>query len=447
MFNLKRRTMNYLMKTSVVILLALSFLPLLDSCKKEPVLPVVTIDEVSEITRTSIKSGGNVTSDGGAEIIVAGICWSTSPSPSVRDKHTNDGYDIGPFSTNLTDLAPNTKYYIRAYAVNDAGIAYSSELSFTTEPLSGAIITTTEVTQITTNSSLSGGTITSDGGSPVTDRGVCWSTSQNPTTNDAKTSDGTGSGSFPSSLTGLLPNTTYYVRAYAINSAQTSYGNTLSFTTQPAPVVTLFDGHEYGTISIGNQVWMTENLQTTHYQNGDPIITGLANNEWSTTTSGTYAIYNNDPANIDSYGLLYNWYAVTDNRNICPEGWHVPSNNEWAILADYLTANGYGFGGSGVDIGKAMAAISGWNASTVTGTVGNDQSVNNQSGFSAVPAGFRNTDGSYGYAGVYGFWWSASESSAGSVDALLSFLQFASDNLGNNSYNKRKGLSVRCLKN
>ena len=203
----------------------------------------------------------------------------------------------------------------------------------------------------------------------------------NPTTNNAKTSDGPGSGSFPSSLTGLLPNTTYYIRAYAINSAQTSYGNTLSFKTQPTPVVTLFDGHEYSTISIGNQVWMTENLQTTHYQNGDPIITGLANNEWSSTTSGAYAIYNNDPANIDSYGLLYNWYAVTDNRNICPEGWHVPSNNEWAILANYLIANGYGFGGNGVDIGKAMAAISGWNASTITGTVGNDQPGNNKVDF------------------------------------------------------------------
>ena len=126
--------MKYLLKSSVVFLLILSILPLLDSCKKEPALPVVTIAEVSEITQTSIKTGGNVTSDGGAEIIVAGICWSTSPSPSVRDKHTNDGYDIGPFSTNLTGLAPNTKYYIRAYAVNDAGIAYSSETSFTTDP-------------------------------------------------------------------------------------------------------------------------------------------------------------------------------------------------------------------------------------------------------------------------------------------------------------------------
>ena len=177
--------MKYLLKSSVIILLTLSFLPLLDSCKKEPALPVVTLAEVSEITQTSIKTGGNVTSDGGDEIIVAGICWSLSSPASVKDKHTNDGYDIGPFSTNLTDLAPNTKYYIRAYAVNNAGVAYSSEASFTTNPLSGATITTAEVTEITTNSAVSGGIISGDGGSPVIARGVCWSTSPDPTTNDA----------------------------------------------------------------------------------------------------------------------------------------------------------------------------------------------------------------------------------------------------------------------
>ncbi len=365
---------------------------------------------------------------------------------SVRDKHTNDGYDIGPFSTNLTGLAPNTKYYIRAYAVNSAGVGYSSEASFTTNPVSGATITTAEVTEITTNSAVSGGIISDDGGSPVIARGVCWSTSPDPTTDDAITSDESGSGSFTSSLTGLLPNTTYYIRAYATNSAQTAYGNTLSFTTKPVAIVTLFDGHEYSSISIGNQVWMTENLQTTHYQNGDPIITGLSNNDWSNTTSGAYAIYNNDAANIDSYGLLYNWYAVTDNRNICPAGWHVPSNNEWAILADYLIANGYGFGGNGIDIGKAMAETSGWNASTITGTVGNDQPGNNISGFSAVPAGFRNVTGLYDYAESYAFWWSISESSAGSIYALHSFLQYSSDILGNTAFNKHKGLSVRCLR-
>jgi len=445
-FNLNHITMKYLLKSSVFVLLILSFLPLLDSCKKEPALPVVTMAEVSEITRTSIKTGGNVTSDGGAEIIVAGICWSTSPSASVRDKHTNDGFDIGPFSTNLTGLAPNTKYYIRAYAVNSVGVSYSSETSFTTNPVSGATITTAEVTEITSNSAVSGGTITADGGSPVIARGVCWSTSQNPTTDDAKTSDGSGSGSFISSLTRLLPSTTYYIRAYATNSVQTSYGNTLSFTTQPIPIVIVFDGHEYSTISIGNQIWMTENLQTTHYQNGDPIITGLTNNDWSTTTSGAYSIYNDDDANIDSYGLLYNWYAVTDNRNICPAGWHVPSNNDWAILADYLIANGFGFEGNGIDIGKAMAATSGWDPSTITGTVGNNQPENNISGFSAVPAGFRNRDGSYDYAGSYGFWWSTSESSDGSIYAPHSFLHYTSDILGNTDFNKHKGLSVRCLR-
>lgn len=438
--------MKYLLKSFVPILLTLSFLPLLDSCKKEPVLPAVTLAEVSEITRTSIKTGGNVTSDGGAEIIVAGICWSLSSPASLKDKHTNDGYDIGPFSTNLTGLTPNTKYYIRAYAVNNAGIAYSSEASFTTDQVSGATITTAEVTVITTNSAVSGGIISDDGGSPVIARGVCWSTSPDPTTIDSKTSDESGTGSFTSILTGLLPNTTYYIRAYATNSAQTAYGNTLSFTTKPVAVVILFDGHEYSSISIGNQVWMTENLQTTHYQNGDPIITGLNNNDWSNTTSGAYSIYNDDAANIGSYGLLYNWYAVTDNRNICPAGWHVPSNAEWAILADYLTSNGYGFGGNGSDIGKAMAETSGWNPSTITGTVGNNQPENNISGFSAVAAGFRNAEGLYAYSGSYGFWWSTSESSVGSIYALHSFLHNTSDILGNTAFNKQKGLSVRCLR-
>jgi uncharacterized protein (TIGR02145 family) len=537
--------MKYLMRSSVIVILALSMISLFDSCKKKPDPPTVTTGEITEITRTSMKTGGTVTSDGGAKIIVAGICWSTSPSPSVKDKHTNDGYDVGPFLTDLTGLAPNTLYYIRAYAANSEGIGYGSEKSITTDPVTGATIITTEVTSITMESAVSGGTITSDGGGEVTSRGVCWSTLPNPTTADNTTSDGSGTGTFESIMTGLSPNTTWYVRAYAVNSSGTSYGNEITFTTTgAAPTVitsavtsvtavsavsggnitadggspvtargvcwstgdnptfadshtsdgsgsgnftslltgltanTVYyirayavnefgtsygnllsfstdeingtvedaDGNEYDFITIGGQVWMTENLRTTHYQNGDPIITGLDNSEWAATTLGAYSVYDNDPANIDEYGLLYNWYAVTDNRNICPVGWHVPTADDWTLLAGYLTANGYGFGGSGSDIGKSMAETSGWNASNTEGTVGNDQSSNNSSGFTAVPAGFRTHEGYYAFSGSFGFWWTVTSSSDNSSDALLRFLQNTSEMLGGTAYNKNKGLSVRCLK-
>lgn len=443
--------MKYLLRSSVIIILALSMISLFDSCKKKPDPPTVTTGEITEITQTSIKTGGTVTSDGGAKLIVAGICWSTSPSPSVKDKHTNDGYDIGPFLTELTGLAPNTLYYVRAYAANSEGIGYGPELSFTTGPVVGATIITEDVTSVTTESAVSGGTVTTDGGGAVTSVGVCWSVNDSPTVADSHTSDGSGIGSFTSQMTGLDPNTTYYIRAYAVNDSGISYGNTLTFTTLQVPdppitTVSDVDGNVYNSVTIGTQVWMAENLQTTHYNNGDPIITGLNNNDWTNTTSGAYSIYNDDPENIDSYGLLYNWYAVTDNRQLCPAGWHVPSDEEWAILAGYLIANGYGFGGDGNDIAKSMAATAGWNVSSITGTVGNDQADNNSSGFTAVPAGFRNVDGHYSYEGNIGFWWSTSESSDGSLDALLRFLQNTSEMLGGTAYDKNKGLSVRCLK-
>ena len=133
------------------------------------------------------------------------------------------------------------------------------------------VLTTNSVTSITIQTAQGGGNITGDGGAPVTARGVCWSTAQNPTTADNSTDDGAGTGSFTSSISGLAPNTTYYVRAYATNNTGTAYGPEVSFTTYKTDAVTDVDGNYYNTVTIGSQVWLAENLKTTSYNDGTPI--------------------------------------------------------------------------------------------------------------------------------------------------------------------------------
>ena len=199
-------------------------------------LPTVTTNSVTNITENSATCGGNVTFDGGANVTVRGVCWSTSQNPTIADSHTADGSGMGSFANSMTGLSAGTTYYVRAYATNSVGTSYGNQVSFTT-PCAPAV-TTTSVTNITQNSATCGGNVTSNGGASVTARGVCWSTSQNPTISNSHTADGSGTGSFSSSITGLSPNTTYYVRAYATNSVGTSYGNQVSFTTATYPTVT-----------------------------------------------------------------------------------------------------------------------------------------------------------------------------------------------------------------
>ena len=209
---------------------------------KQVVLPTVTTTSATSVTETSAVTGGNVTSDGNASVTERGVVYATTQNPTTANTKVASGNGTGSFVCNLNGLQPNTKYYVRAYAINGKGTAYGEEISFTTlKQVVLPTVTTTSATSVTETSAVTGGNVTSDGNASVTERGVVYATTQNPTTANTKVASGNGTGSFVCNLSGLQPNTKYYVRAYAINSKGTAYGEEITFITNKSislPIVT-----------------------------------------------------------------------------------------------------------------------------------------------------------------------------------------------------------------
>jgi uncharacterized protein (TIGR02145 family) len=200
-----------------------------------------------------------------------------------------------------------------------------------------------------------------------------------------------------------------------------------------------FDGHTYALVAIGTQCWFKENLRSDNYRNGDAISGDLTASQWSTTESGAQAVFNNDPANLATYGRLYNWYAVNDARGLCPVGFHVPSDSEWMTLEMTLgmtsaQANGTGWRGTnqGTQLKATLNDSPPWNGS-------------NSSGFSALPGGYRtNFNGHFFYLGEHGFWWSSTPNSSG---AWTRYLGSSNSDVNRNSGPfGRGGFSVRCVR-
>lgn len=708
-------------------------------------LPIVNTNPIFNITSSTAISGGNVTYDGGTAVTARGVCWSTTPNPTIADNHTSDGNGIGVFTSSITGLTPGTTYYVRAYATNSVGTAYGEEVSFTTtvvtpteftcgistvtdhegneyhtvkignqcwtkenmrcvtspstgtnivntpaemytytgkmakwynndqsaalangygllynwnatvdtfdvsygetsvdtnsahafsvtfsghrrgicpegwhvptdaewtaltnylssqndyscggnddhiakamasqvgwdtsylnctvgcsqtmnnssgfnalpagiysyelneigevslyfsEPgemslfwsatqsenesawyryleyydlvvnreaefsskvMGGSVrcvydeetfssatlptVTTSTVTVLSNTSAECGGEVVSDGGATVTVRGVCWSTSQNPTVLDNHTTDGSGVGGFVSSIAGLSDVSTYYVRAYATNGVGTVYGNEVSFITVPypemqpcpnAPTVTDYDGNVYNTVKIGNQCWMKENLRTTHYGNGSAIL----ESSFTPTTPGPGVFepitmplfYHTDGGNDSECGLLYNWMAAMGGANssentpsgvqgVCPNGWHVPSDGEWDLLIAYAKNHSqYWCGNDSLNVAKSLAGASGWVSSPNNCAVGNNPSANNALGFSALPVGYAVLE-NYTYGNYVGFgtsaaFWSTTELYydsyfGGFLNAGGCQFDYSASNISRFGHDKGSGLSVRCLR-
>jgi len=407
---------------------------LVQGCKKTTI-PELTTAAISDITLTTAVSGGTITSDGGEEVLQKGVCWSTTQNPTITSAKTDDGNGSTAYTSDLTGLTASTTYYVRAYATNSVGTAYGNEVTFATGEVTGAVLTTTEVNTVTSVSAIAGGNITDTGGGTITERGICWGTSANPTIAGNKITSGTGPGIFTGTLTGLTNGTTYYYRAYATNDSGTTYGQELHFITP----VTDAEGNIYKTVIIGTKVWMAENLKVTKFNDNTDITLASDAAAWIALTGPGFCWYNNDPDfNKPVYGALYNWYAA-NSANICPTGWHTATNDEYDAMEVGLglaQADINIWGWRGTDHGSKMKNTTGWNAG---------ENGTNTSGFSALPGGYRfYNDGLFNGQNTLGYWWTATEH-----DAARGWYRRLD---GNNtavykaSTDKRAGKSIRCVK-
>jgi uncharacterized protein (TIGR02145 family)/uncharacterized repeat protein (TIGR02543 family) len=321
-------------------------------------------------------------------------------------------------------------------------------------------VVTSVVTDITANTATCGGEVLNEGSSSVIERGVVWSTSENPTIEDNEgiVYNGTGLGSWLSELTGLDPQTNYFVRAFAHNHVGTAYGEQISFITQQQgsftcgiSTITDIDGNLYNTVLVGDQCWMKENLKTTRDAGGNSI---------------TRDCYNNVTNNCNLYGGLYTWTtmmngAASSNTNpsgvqgICPTGWHLPSNVEWSQLVDYVVSQGYPndmFNANGA--GNALKSCRqfnsplGGNCNTSDHPRWNSNESHygfDEFNFSGLPAGKSGLDGIFTTLGQWSYWWSTLDDFT--TNAWGKTLNWGSGSLGGTSTNKGSGFSVRCLKN
>ena len=280
-----------------------------------------------------------------------------------------------------------------------------------------------------------------------TEQGFVYSTEIQPTLEDTQVNvNGTN---ISTTIDGLVPNTTYYVRAFLTNNFGDFYGNEIDFMTDE--ITGSCDGVPYDSIVYGTQEWTVENACPITYRDGTSIPQVTDNTEWESLTTGAWSYFNNDPTKP----RLYNWFAVmgihdtdpnTPNKEFAPEGWHVPSDAEWTTLEEHLIANGYNYDDTTTEnkIAKAMASTTGWNSSTELGAIGNDQSLNNSSGFNAFPEGFRNAIGSFSNEGSNAVFWSSTEYSTNG--AWNRYLNYNLRNLNWNYSTRQNGFSVRFVR-
>jgi uncharacterized protein (TIGR02145 family) len=315
---------------------------------------------------------------------------------------------------------------------------------------------------MTKTSAVSGGRIRDNGGDDIYGQGICWSTTPNPTIASNNENDRAGTSDFFLTMTDLVSNTTYYVRAYAFNSEGIAYGNEVSFTLwlgYPGPQLTDIDGNNYKTVRIGTQLWMAENLKTTNFNDCEliPLVTDVT--EWNNLTTPAYYWLHNMIL-YKNLGALYNGYTVNTGK-LCPTGWHIPTDSEWKVMEMYLGMSqeqADSVGWRGTDQGFQLKDSLNWPCHS-PGDCEHNKSYggSNVSGFSAVPNGLRLNSFESVAAEDYflseimkhykpATWWTTSIENISS-EFWYREVDGADYQIRRNHFNKNYGFGVRCIKN
>jgi uncharacterized protein (TIGR02145 family) len=429
----------YIAYTHIILILLFS------SCIKERQrLPVVETLPVTDTAWNYAICGGIVLDEGSSPVTQRGICISTTNPPTVikndNSNFTVDSLGPGQFTSKIffrgtnINLHPETRY-IRAYATNTQGTAYGEVRTCFPKfkPPEFAIMNLKGQTSYSASFNVE---LVEDHINPTqtpSELDLCYSTSPEPSIDGNHISILNNT---TYTISNLLPNTTYYVRGYAKNSGGFVYSSEISFTTWEGEI-TDKSGNIYQIKTIGDRTWTVKNLETTKFEDGSNIPLVQDDLLWAATTSSAYCTYT-------EYGKLYNYYAVVDNRNLCPSGWHIPTDDDWKSLELSLgmsqdQANATGLRGT-IEGGKlkyvSKSTYEGWNFPNTGAT--------NSSGFSALGAGYRSNQGIFTNKNTSANFWTSTEFDANS--AWSRSLSLSNTQIIRLNINKGYGFSVRCIK-
>jgi uncharacterized protein (TIGR02145 family) len=416
--------------------------------------PVVGTTQVSDVNATSLKANSEIINNGGSQILEKGFCFSTTQNPTINDSKVL-AFDSGTdFESDISGLKSGTRYFIRAYAKNTKGIGYGNQISIHTKVVEESepqidVITNTPFSIESHSIQVTGKMINVPDNDFIKEMGFCYGTIASPTLANQKVISqhiNYSPSYFGYHIRGLQPNTTYYVRAYGITvENDILYGNVIPFTTSMDPIQDRYqlnyNGYSYQIVKIGSQDWFAENLRTNLFANGDPIPELTDRLEWFNTKSGAWCHYDNNPQNNEPYGKLYNWYAVEDTRNVCPNGWKVPTDDDWKTLEEHLgmlnqDLNRNSSRGQLQNIGGKLKKVNGWRSPNF--------GAENSASFSAVPSGDRQNYGLFGLLTEATFYWSSTPNN--NLSAWARWIFYNNGSIGRDPYPKTAGFAIRCIK-